>query len=56
MKTYTINNKQYRLPNDLNEFQIKMYVHLINWKWKYISTEPEIFGENYFDEITNKFR
>jgi len=26
----------YKLPRKLTDFQKKMYVHLINWKWKNI--------------------
>lgn len=28
----------YLLPEHLNNFQLKLYVHLINWKWKHITT------------------
>lgn len=40
MKVKEINGKEYKLPNQLNQFQKKMYVHLINWKWRNISEEP----------------
>ncbi len=30
----------YRMPGSLTEFQQKMYVHLINWKWKNITEAP----------------
>lgn len=33
MRIRTHEGRQYRLPNELNEFQEGMYVHLINWKW-----------------------
>jgi hypothetical protein len=37
MRTYQIEGKEYKLPNVLNPFQLEMYVHLINWKWKNIT-------------------
>jgi hypothetical protein len=40
MRIQPIDGQNYRLPNELNDFQLKMYVHLIKWKWKYITTEP----------------
>jgi len=33
VKIQTIDGRDYKLPNELNDFQRKMYVHLINWKW-----------------------
>lgn len=39
MKKEVVNGKEYRLPNSLTKFQKEMYVHLINWKWKYITKE-----------------
>lgn len=32
----------YKLPNTLSGFQLKLYIHLINWKWKHITKEPGI--------------
>jgi hypothetical protein len=32
-------NIEYKLPGGLNNFQQMMYVHLINWKWQYITKE-----------------
>jgi len=40
MKIYEINGKRYQLPNKLTDFQLKMYVHLINWKWDHLTQEP----------------
>lgn len=40
MVTVTIAEKKYRLPNGLNDFQLGMYVHLINRKWATITEEP----------------
>lgn len=39
MKEFTINGRNYRLPNALNPFQQEMYIHLINWKWQNITEE-----------------
>ena len=40
MKIERIHGKDYRLPGNLSSFQEGLYVHLINWKWKHITTEP----------------
>lgn len=40
MKVFTIDGRDYKLPNALNYFQQQMYIHLIEWKWKHITTEP----------------
>jgi hypothetical protein len=37
MRVHTIGGQEYRLPDHLNEFQLLMYVHLINWKWRHIT-------------------
>ncbi len=42
MKEETINGKRYILPGSLSKFQKDLYVHLINWKWKNITTEAGI--------------
>lgn len=33
MKIHNIEGQDYQLPNALTDFQLQMYVHLINWKW-----------------------
>lgn len=43
MKIERINGKDYHLPGGLNEFQLQMYVHLIDWKRAHITTEPGIY-------------
>lgn len=43
MKIVRLNNINYKLPNGLNEFQLAMYVHLINWKWEYITKDVGIY-------------
>jgi hypothetical protein len=39
MKTLIINNIEYKLPGFLSSFQLDLYVHLINWKWRNITKE-----------------
>lgn len=39
MISKVIGSSTYNLPGSLNSFQLDLYVHLINWKWKYISQE-----------------
>jgi len=39
MKLQMINGCEYRLPNELNPFQLRMYTHLVNWKWKHITQD-----------------
>ena len=50
-----INGKDYRLPGSLTDFQLRMYVHLINWKWGQGIKEPgryERQGKEYlYDAI-----
>jgi hypothetical protein len=43
MKVWEIDGVKYKLPNELNPFQLKLYVHLINWKWKNITKEAGVF-------------
>jgi hypothetical protein len=40
MKEFNFCDSTYKLPHSLNEFQKRMYVHLIEWKWKNITTLP----------------
>lgn len=40
MKVQNVDCQDYRLPDVLSTFQLRMYVHLINWKWKHITKEP----------------
>ncbi|GAG74337.1 unnamed protein product [marine sediment metagenome] len=51
MKIYEIDGKRYRLPNDLTNFQLKMYVHLINWKWAHLSQEPGFYKRIPYDAL-----
>ncbi len=38
-----INGIEYKLPNKLSRFQEKMYVNLIDYKWKHITKKPGIY-------------
>jgi hypothetical protein len=40
MKTYLHNGREYRLPGGLNDFQLDLHIHLIDWKWKHLTREP----------------
>jgi hypothetical protein len=51
MRIVRIDEQDYRLPNVLNAFQEEMYVHLINWKWQHITTEPGINRGIEYDAI-----
>lgn len=51
MKIQSIHGKDYRLPGNLNSFQEDLYVHLINWKWRHITTEEGRFGAVAYDAI-----
>jgi len=51
MKIYEIDGKKYRLPNELSEFQIQMYVHLINWKWAHLTQEPGLYKHVPYDAL-----
>jgi hypothetical protein len=51
MKEEIIDGKNYKLPNILNEFQKQLYVHLINYKWKYITKEVGLDRNNEYDAI-----
>lgn len=40
--------KEYRLPSNLNEFQMEFYIHLIEWKWEHVTKDPgEARGRKY---------
>ena len=51
MKEISINGNTYRLPNSLNSFQQKMYIHLIDWKWQHITREPGSARGSKYDAI-----
>ena len=51
MKTVSIHNENYRLPNGLNDFQQSLYLHLIDWKWSHGIKEPGTSHGNLYDAI-----
>ena len=54
MRVRNIDGQEYWLPNVLNDFQLGMYVHLINWKWENITEERGISGGFEYDAILPK--
>jgi len=51
MKIFEIGENKYHLPGGLSDFQVQMYVHLINWKWAYLTKEPGFFKNTPYDAI-----
>lgn len=51
MRIHPIDGREYWLPSLLNEFQLQMYVHLIDWKRKYITTDRGKAGDLEYDAI-----
>ncbi|AQT70086.1 hypothetical protein STSP2_03288 [Anaerohalosphaera lusitana] len=51
MKIFEKNHRQYRLAGSLNDFQMQMQMHLIDWKWKHITREPGLYGKREYDAI-----
>ncbi len=51
MKVVTRNSQPYRLSGSLNPFQLDLQIHLINWKWRNITTEPGMSGKQVYDAI-----
>ncbi|MEI6518632.1 MAG: hypothetical protein WCO98_01090 [bacterium] len=51
MKIVTENGQNYRLSGSLNSFQQELYIHLINWKWRHITTAPGYYNVNAYDVI-----
>ena len=45
------NNASYRLPGGLSIFQQEMYIHLIDWKWKNLTTEPGHYHGTSYDAL-----
>lgn len=44
-------NETYSLPRNLNAFQHELYTHLIEWKWKNITTDAGTFGVKKYNAI-----
>ena len=51
MKVFEIDKQQYKLPNSLNKFQLSLYVHLINWKWRNITKKAGRSRKLEYDAI-----
>jgi len=45
----------YKLPSGLNDFQRELYIHLIEWKWKYISRETGIYRKKDKNGIVKEY-
>jgi hypothetical protein len=42
---------KYKLPSVMTEFQLTMYIHLIEWKWKNLTKVPGIYKGDKYDAI-----
>lgn len=42
---------KYRIPSLLTDFQLSMYLHLIEWKWKNLTKEPGVYKGIKYDAI-----
>jgi hypothetical protein len=51
MKVLKQNGKIYRIPSQLNQFQERLYLHLIDWKWKHITVRPGSYRGLLYDAI-----
>ncbi len=47
-------SEKYKLPNKLTDFQLSLYIHLIEWKWKHLTTTPGKYGKHIYDAILPK--
>ncbi len=54
MKVVKRNGESYRIPSALSDFQLEMYLHLIDWKWEHITREPGEAHHRPFDAILPK--
>ncbi len=54
MKPINFNGQAYHLSNLLNPFQLEMQVHLVNWKWAHITTEPGLHAGHPNDALLPK--
>lgn len=46
-----INGEQYYLPSNLTSEQETIYVHIIDWKRKYITTQRGLYRGHEYDAI-----
>lgn len=51
MIVHNFNGKQYRIPSGLNTFQLELYVHLIDWKWRNVTKESGTAQGNEYDAV-----
>lgn len=51
MPTIHIDGESFRIPGGLNDFQEKLYVHLIRWKRGHITSEPGMYGGRVYDTM-----
>ena len=51
MKLYELDGIKYRLPDNLSDFQVQMYMHLVNWKWAHLTKEPGYYKNMPYDTI-----
>lgn len=51
MRELERDGKKYRLPSSLSRFQREFYIHLIDWKWEHITTEPGTNRGEHYDAI-----
>ncbi len=45
---------KYKIPSKLTDFQLALYIHLIEWKWKNITKRPGIHARREYDAILPK--
>jgi len=46
--------EKYKLPSKLTDFQLSLYIHLIEWKWENITKKPGMYGGREYDAILPK--
>lgn len=51
-----INGVKYYMPNNLTLEQKAIYVHIIDWKRKNITTERGLYRGHEYDALFRKFR
>jgi len=43
--------KEYRIPSNLSDFQRDMYIHLIDWKRRYLTEKPGHYAGRAYDAV-----
>jgi hypothetical protein len=46
--------EKYKVPSKLTDFQLSLYIHLIEWKWENITKNPGMHGGREYDAILPK--